>query len=157
MPALSESCNRPEEYDSSHAVDWAIGAAMLIRRECFDALNGWEPSFFLFSEEVDFCLRARDAGWQTWYEASAVVEHIGKHSGWDENLHAIEVVNRVRLYRRRHGVVSSATYWFLELGAESFNVVRGDKIHRYAVVSLLRPSRRPPQLTAPGYRHLLPQ
>lgn len=157
VPALSESCNREDEYDSSHVVDWAIGAVMLIRRECFDALGGWEPSFFLFSEEVDFCLRARDAGWQTWYEASAVVEHIGKHSGWDQNLHAIEVVNRVRLYRRRHGLVSSAAYWLLALGGESWNALRGSRIHRYAVVSLLRPSRRPEQLTAPGYRHLLPR
>ena len=145
-PVFCETCNRPEDYGRAHLVDWAIGAVMLIRRECFDLLGGWDESFFLFSEEVDFCLRARDAGYATWYEAEAVVEHVGKHSGWNANLHTIETINRVRLYRRRHGRAPSTLFWALTLAGEAAKGVRGDAGHRQAAVALLRPSRRPAQL-----------
>ena len=61
VPKLSEYCNRPDDYLSTRVVDWALGAVMLVRRECFAALDGWDASYFLYSEETDFCLRARGA------------------------------------------------------------------------------------------------
>ncbi len=44
---------------------------------CFDALGGWDESYFLYSEEADLSLRARDAGFLTRYEPKAVATHIG--------------------------------------------------------------------------------
>ncbi len=134
------------DYDAPHVVDWATGAVLLIRRDCYPVVGDWDASFFMYSEEVDFCLRARDAGWRTWYEPSAVAEHIGQQSGFNESLHAMQIVNRVRLYRRRHGVLSSWVYWALALASEGCRVPFGSPIHRRAVEALLIPSRRPPEL-----------
>ena len=56
-------------------VDWVSGALMLIRRETFDALGGFDERFFLYWEDADFCRRAALAGWSTWYAPVAEVVH----------------------------------------------------------------------------------
>ncbi len=44
-------------------VEYVTGAALVIRRECFEALRGFDDRFFLYFEETDLCARARGAGW----------------------------------------------------------------------------------------------
>ena len=56
-------------------VDWVTGAFMLVRRETFDALGGFDEQFFLYWEDADFCKRAAAAGWGTWYAPVAEVIH----------------------------------------------------------------------------------
>jgi GT2 family glycosyltransferase len=56
-------------------VDWVSGALMLIRREVFDELRGFDERFFLYWEDADFCRRAAAAGWSTWYAPVAEVVH----------------------------------------------------------------------------------
>jgi GT2 family glycosyltransferase len=56
-------------------VDWVSGALMLIRRETFDAIGGFDERFFLYWEDADFCKRAAGAGWTTWYAPVAEVVH----------------------------------------------------------------------------------
>ena len=103
LSALSERIASPAEYAYPHVVNWAQGAVVLISRECFDKLSGWDESFFLYSEETDFSLRARELGLLTRYEPRSVAVHIGGASGRNDQTHAMQIINRVRLYRRRHG------------------------------------------------------
>jgi hypothetical protein len=58
-----------------HECDWVSGACMAVRREVFDAIGPMDEGFFLYFEEVDFCLRARRAGWRCWFVPSARVQH----------------------------------------------------------------------------------
>ena len=76
IPWLSEYVSEADAYAQPQVADWALGAALLISRHCFDALGGWDESFFLYSEETDFCLRARDMGLLTRYTPAAEVMHI---------------------------------------------------------------------------------
>jgi N-acetylglucosaminyl-diphospho-decaprenol L-rhamnosyltransferase len=55
--------------------DWVSGAAMLVRRKVFEATGLLDEGFFLYYEEVDFCLRARRAGWQVWHVPDSRVIH----------------------------------------------------------------------------------
>ena len=58
-------------------VDWVTGACMLIRRVAFNAVGGFDERYFMYVEEVDLCWRLARAGWQTGYEQSARVMHLG--------------------------------------------------------------------------------
>lgn len=72
----------PPIQDTAHETDWVAGASMLVRREVFEQIGMLDEGFFLYYEEVEFCLRAKRAGWQCWYEpASHVVHLVGAASG----------------------------------------------------------------------------
>jgi N-acetylglucosaminyl-diphospho-decaprenol L-rhamnosyltransferase len=57
-------------------VDWVAGASMMVRPVVFDAIRGFDESYFLYFEETDFCLRAKKAGFPTWYVPDSRVMHI---------------------------------------------------------------------------------
>ncbi len=71
--------------DRPRPVDWVAGACMLVRREVFDAVGLMDEAYFLYYEEVDFCLQARRKGWPCWYVPRGRVMHIaGQSSGMTE-------------------------------------------------------------------------
>lgn len=145
-PAFAEYLTDASAYSQPKDVDWAVGAVLLVSWECHQALGGWDESFFLYSEETDFCLRARDMGFATRFCPSATATHIGGASGQSAATHAMEATNRVRLYRRRHGRLASTAYLMLSVAAELSWWARGNKHSPAAVRALLSPAHRPPQL-----------
>lgn len=56
--------------------DWVSGASLMIRSEVLRAIGGLDENFFLYFEETDFCYRARQAGFTTWYVPASRVMHI---------------------------------------------------------------------------------
>lgn len=77
MAGLSD---RYEEADRAPGattwdVDFAIGACQLVRRAAFEEVGGLDESYFYGPEDVDFCLRLREAGWRIVQVADAPVEH----------------------------------------------------------------------------------
>ena len=66
--------------DAARAVDWVSGAVMIIRREAFDAIGGFDTGFFLYWEDADFCRRLEQAGWQIMYVPELTVRHAGGRS-----------------------------------------------------------------------------
>jgi N-acetylglucosaminyl-diphospho-decaprenol L-rhamnosyltransferase len=146
LSCLSEYVTRPGDYACRGAVDWALGAVLLMSWECYERVGGWDESYFLYSEETDLCLRARDAGLLTYYEPDSVAVHIGGQSGRDRRTHAMQIVNRVRLYRRRHGAAASWCYYWLTIASEFSWLVRGHRQSWSSITAILRPSRRPPEL-----------
>jgi N-acetylglucosaminyl-diphospho-decaprenol L-rhamnosyltransferase len=146
LDALSEYVLKENSYQYPQVVDWALGAILLMSRTCFEAVGGWDESFFLYSEETDLSLRAADIGMLTRYEPRSVAVHIGGQSGQNNATHSMMIINRVRLYRRRHGLVASWCYYILTVLSELSWYARGHPQSRFAVVTLLRPSLRPVQL-----------
>ena len=71
---------RADELSASGPVDQVIGAFFLVRRDLFERLDGFDERYFLYFEEVDFCLRARDLGWPTYFLREARVHHVGNVS-----------------------------------------------------------------------------
>lgn len=149
-PALSEDITDPATYEHAQEVGWATGAVLLVRRECHEILGGWDESFFLYSEETDFSLRAKDAGWRTVYEPGATAHHEGSASGWNDRLYTMQILNRVRLYARRHRAFARWLFYLLALVREGELAVRGRSEARTALLALLLPSRRPAELGLPG-------
>ena len=66
------------QYDDARAVGWASGACLLVRAEVWHQLHGLEAAFFAHMEEIDFCWRAQNAGYEVWYAGgTSVVHHVG--------------------------------------------------------------------------------
>jgi N-acetylglucosaminyl-diphospho-decaprenol L-rhamnosyltransferase len=63
------------EGDRPTQVDWAIGAALLIRREAWETVGGFDERFFLYLEDTDFCLRCSRVDWETWYVPEISLRH----------------------------------------------------------------------------------
>jgi N-acetylglucosaminyl-diphospho-decaprenol L-rhamnosyltransferase len=152
LAVFSEYVYDSATYTRPGTVDWALGAALLMSRECYDALDGWDETYFLYSEETDLSLRARDVGLLTRYEPGSVAVHIGGQSGRSHRTHAMQIVNRVRLYRRRHGALASWFYYCFIAANQLSRVPRGHRESWHAVVALLRPRRRPVELGCSGGR-----
>jgi N-acetylglucosaminyl-diphospho-decaprenol L-rhamnosyltransferase len=146
IAALSEYVSEAEAYTRPHIVDWALGAVLVMSRPCFDALGGWDESYFLYSEETDLSLRARDIGLLTRFEPRSVAVHIGGQSGRNDQTHAMLIINRVRLYRRRNGPLAAWCYFWLTMASELSWAARGHRQSRFAIAALLRPSLRPAEL-----------
>jgi len=61
--------------DTTNRVDASTGCCMLIRRAAIDEVGLFDEGYFIYCEDVDWYLRAKQAGWEIWYVASAVIEH----------------------------------------------------------------------------------
>ena len=67
--------------DATQSVDWVNGSAMFVRRELYEQIGGLDEAFFMYSEELDWCYRARQAGWEVVYLPAAQITHYeGKSS-----------------------------------------------------------------------------
>jgi N-acetylglucosaminyl-diphospho-decaprenol L-rhamnosyltransferase len=119
--------------------DWATGAAMLLRRSVLDDVGLFDERFFLYSEETEFCLRARDAGYVTVCEPAAEATHVGGQMKSDPALWSLRAVNRVRLVRQRHGRLRATAFrvscWLFEFR----RAVTGDPVSIAALRALSRP------------------
>lgn len=79
---LSRWALTPPRSESSCQVDWVSGACFMVRREVFEAVGLLDEKYFMYFEEVDFCLQAQQAGWSCWYvPQSRVVHLVGQSSG----------------------------------------------------------------------------
>ena len=61
--------------DATRPVGWVQSSAMLVRREAALEVGGFDPDFFVYSDETDFCKRLTDAGWRVLYVPSARAIH----------------------------------------------------------------------------------
>jgi N-acetylglucosaminyl-diphospho-decaprenol L-rhamnosyltransferase len=144
--APGELITDTERYGRAGAATWATGAAMLIGANAARAVGPWDESFFLYSEETEFALRAADLGFTLWFEPAAVVEHIGGESSTNPALAALLVANKVRLFRRRNGAMASAAYYLAVVLGQAGRALAGRPTAKAAVAALLRPSRNPESL-----------
>ncbi|MDJ0320996.1 WecB/TagA/CpsF family glycosyltransferase [Pseudarthrobacter sp. PS3-L1] len=98
---LSEMDRDNESYRHAHSVEWATGAALLIRADTAAAVGAWDEQFFLYSEETDFFRRVRETGSSIWFEPHSIMRHSRGGSGSSPELDALMAANRVR-YVRKH-------------------------------------------------------
>jgi hypothetical protein len=105
---LSRHVVSPPPSGVSRQCDWVSGACMAIRREVLDAIGPLDEGFFLYYEEVDFCRRARRAGWSCWLAADARVMHLeGAATGIKaarQRLPAYWFASRRRFFVKAYGI-----------------------------------------------------
>lgn len=87
------------------AVDYPLGACMLIRRAAWDDVGPLDDGYFMYLEEIDWCRRARQRGWQIWHQPAAVAIHHGGAATRQQPdaMFAQLWRSRLRYYQRFHG------------------------------------------------------
>jgi N-acetylglucosaminyl-diphospho-decaprenol L-rhamnosyltransferase len=79
---LSKWIVAPPVSDIACQTDWVAGASMVVRREVFEQADLMDEGYFMYFEELDFCLQAKKLGWDCWYvPESRVVHLVGQSSG----------------------------------------------------------------------------
>ncbi|MER6072928.1 glycosyltransferase family 2 protein [Streptomyces sp. NPDC001817] len=139
FPRLGELVTDPAAYRRPTRADWATGALMAVSADCRTACGPWDESFFLYSEETEYCLRARDLGYGTQLEPTAEAVHLGGDSQVSPRLWTLLTLNRVRLYGRRHGAVATACFRGAVLLREASRAALGRGASRAAAAALLKP------------------
>lgn len=106
-PARIERDYRMLETDDDDImlVDWVQGSALMLRRELYRDIGGMDEAYVMYSEELDYCRRAKHAGWQVAYHGGAVITHHGGKSS--EQVAAQTLIHfhtsKLRYFRKHHG------------------------------------------------------
>ena len=86
-------------------VDWVQGSALMARREVYEQIGGLDEGYIMFSEEMDWCKRAKDAGWRVVYLGTAQIIHYSGKSTEQvvarKHIHFQE--SKLRYFRKHHG------------------------------------------------------
>lgn len=131
-------------------VDWCQSSALLVRREAAAQVGYLDPDFFVYSDEVDFARRLRDAGWRSVYVPEAVaVHHEQLSTGALPERRIVELARGRDLYMRKHHSATEArlvrwlTAWSYALRALAALALPGHDARRYwrHVTATLHPER----------------
>ncbi len=140
-----EMVTQPGAYDAPVSADWASGSVMLVGPRCRRAVEPWDETYFLYSEETDFALRAGDLGYSLRLVPEARCRHLLGDSHTSPSLWALLMVNRVRLFRRRHGALPTMAFRAALVVGSALRAATGRPTHASALRALLEPSRRWPE------------
>ena len=93
------------DYKIAQPVDQVAGSFFLIRKTALEEIGLFDENFFTWFEEVDFCQRAKAAGWQVWYNSEAEIIHHGGQS-----------FNQKMTWEKQRIFFQSAWYYFKKHG-----------------------------------------
>ena len=131
-------------------VDWCQSSALLVRREAAAQVDYLDPDFFVYSDEVDFARRLRDAGWRSLYvPGAAAVHHEQLSTGALPERRIVELARGRDRYMRKHHTAGAArvvrwlTAWSYALRALAALALPGHDPQRYRlhVGATLHPER----------------
>jgi len=94
------------EHDSVREADFVMAACLLVRRDAADEVGLFDESFFMFSEETDWCYRFRRAGWSVVFYPDAEVVHVGGAT-WKRNFDPMfreQVRGHLRFLAKHKGI-----------------------------------------------------
>jgi GT2 family glycosyltransferase len=87
-----------KEYARERSVDWVSGACLLTRRDLLETVSGFDENFFMYSEDVDLCLRIRALGATVLYTPDVEVVHLLGRSASRNRERVLFESHRSRLY-----------------------------------------------------------
>jgi N-acetylglucosaminyl-diphospho-decaprenol L-rhamnosyltransferase len=141
LRATGEIVSDPMMYEKEMLTDWAEGSTQLISASCWAACGPWDERYFLYSEETDFDLRARDAGFATRFVPTAYATHLKGDSATSPPLWALLTINRVKLHKRRTGTIRASAFWTAMVLREGSRALLGRSTNRAALRALLSIAR----------------
>lgn len=111
--------------DVPRPVDTVQGACMIVRREVIERSGAMDASFFMFSEEVDWCLRIRRSGWRIyWVPRSRVIHHGGQSTRQVATSMFVQLYRgKLQYFRKHYGRVYALLYKVVLLAAAAARIL----------------------------------
>lgn len=107
------------DYDRARPAGWLSGSAVMVRRDVYREIGGWDDDYFMYFEDVDLGWRIGRAGYQNRYEPSVSLVHSGAHSA-KKHVARVEramTQSAIRFMRKRYaGVAATPLRWAIVLG-----------------------------------------
>lgn len=104
--------------NESYAIDCLVGAFMLVRRETLQQVGGLDETFFMYGEDVDWCYRIKQAGWDIWYHPATYIVHYKGASSRRKPFKIIyEFHHSMWIFHRKHYVQRYS--WFTNMAVYS--------------------------------------
>lgn len=119
-----------------HEVDIVSGCFFLVPRALWNELGGFDPAFFVYGEEADFCLRARARGYRAWSTSRALVLHHGAASETSLVGKQTKLLEAKRRLMELHWPASHA-----RLGGRLLQLHAGLRAAGFSLLAVLRPRR----------------
>ncbi|WP_026733963.1 glycosyltransferase family 2 protein [Fischerella sp. PCC 9605] len=142
---LSRWVVAPPVREDTYQTDWVSGASMIVRREVFASVGLLDEKYFLYFEEVDFCLQANKAGWSCWYvPASRVVHLVGQSTGVNNPNQRPKRLPKYWFDSRRRYFIKNHGWLYAALADATW--VFGFFVWRWRRVIQRKPDTDPPKL-----------
>jgi len=137
---FNPECFGSWQYDSVRKINIVTGCFMLMKTSVWKQLGGFNPLFFMYGEEVDFCLRAKKLGYTPMFSPVAEIIHYGEAS-------EVHQVNRwVKVFRAKTTVIQ--LHWpqrHIGLGLRTLLVWAASRAAIMTILAGLAPKRFSPQ------------
>ena len=92
-----------EDPEKTHQVDAVSGAFLMIRRQAIEDIGLLDERFFMYGEELDWCLRAKRAGWSVvYYPEAEIIHHQGESTKYNSRKAAFEFYRAMYLFHKKH-------------------------------------------------------
>ena len=107
MAALFAGGSEPAE------VEGISGACLVTPRALFEQLGGFNEDYFMYYEDMDYCLKVRKAGWTNYYvPAAVIVHHGGKSAGGEHSRFSSVMMSETgwRFFRTHRGAAQAALF-----------------------------------------------
>lgn len=131
---------RGMDYERVAEVDQPMGTFLLTRREVYEAIGGMDEEFPVFFNDVDWCLRVRQAGWKIYYTPSAQIIHYGGGATRQAPKRAMireSHASMVHFYEKHYRAGMSPIVYHLTMAA-----IRSGEVIRVAAARVIKPLLR---------------
>ena len=133
------------DHASVRECDWVIGCYFLVRREVIEKVGLFDDRFFLYSEEVDLCWSAKQAGFRVVFFPHTTVVHLGGESAKSDaqltagrQISALQVESELLFFRKRYGFGGAFAGWFLNSVSDLLDMLKSGLKRRWPRVAEAR-------------------
>lgn len=115
-------------YDEEKEIDFITGCVMLIGREVIEKIGGLPEGYFMYFEDVDYCIRVKEAGYSLYYCPTSIVYHkVSAASGGEQSAFSIKwsTRNRIIFMDKFKGKISKQNYFKAKSFFYTTRIIRG--------------------------------
>lgn len=87
--------------DNITRVNWVSGACLMIKKDLFEKVGGFDESFFMYMEDMELCYCVNKLGYQIWFYPAAKILHIG-HGSSDRSFAIVNIYQSLLYFHKKH-------------------------------------------------------